>query len=153
VAEKKTQLVGKGFWTGIGLVVPIGLGMLLGSYFVRYSDGFLRGADQAEAGYESLVTDYTQFIEITGYRDLSQDGKINVLGSLVNKGSEPIGSIKVEAEFFDDKGEFVLERSEYISKKVQPGQTENFQISCGCKDQVVPAYKSITLKVVSAHNF
>lgn len=153
MVEKKTQLVGKGFWTGIGLVVPIGLGMLLGSYFVRLGDGLVRGDDPVEASYESLVSDYTKLIEITGYRDLSQDGKINVLGSLVNKGDEPIGSIKVEAEFFDDQGEFVLERSEYISKKVQPGQTENFQISCGCKDQTVPAYKSITLRVVSAHNF
>ncbi|QKE62056.1 hypothetical protein HNE05_01275 [Aquipseudomonas campi] len=153
MTDNKPTLISKGFWLGIGLIIPIGFGMTLGSQLIRTSEGILHSNRDADTNYTHIATDYTKLIKIEHFKDQSQNGVIDIVGSLLNTGNEPIGSIKIEAEFFNKNGEFVMERSEYIDKKIQPQEAENFQISCDCEKQTPQDYEKITLTVTSAHNF
>jgi len=153
VTDKKSTLINKGFWLGVGLIIPIGFGMIAASYFIILSQEIRRNNNNTDTNYAHITTDYTKLIKIESYKDQSQNGVIDIVGSILNTGDEPIGSIKIEAEFFNKDGEFVMERSEYIDKKIEPKEAENFQISCDCKDQITQEYDSITLKIVGAHNY
>lgn len=152
MSELKSQMVRKGFWIGIGLIIPMSMGILIGNQLTRYSvEESFAEADFDQEDYLEAYADLTKSIVIDKFQDKKQGSEINILGTITNKGSKPIGSIQLEAEFFNDKGEFVHEQTEYISKKIAPNESENFQIACGCKDKVFPEYKNITVRVVSAH--
>jgi hypothetical protein len=96
---------------------------------------------------------YLGLIKIDTYEDKTENGQLLVLGSLTNNGSKPASSIQLEAELFDDNGKFVYECNKYISNRVMPGESENFQIKCGCRDSMLPKYRSMNIRIVSVHNF
>lgn len=151
--SSNTSKIMNGFLTGIGFVLPIALGVWVGHKLVNYSaDSETYESDEYSA-YSDFTTDYAELISVEKFSDNSKDGKINILGSIINNGKVPVGSIKLEAEFFNAAGEFVQEQSTYISKKLSPNESENFQISCTCKGQLLPEYSKVTVRVVSAHSF
>lgn len=150
---ENTQLIKNGFWAGIGLILPVAAGIVLGNHLTNYSDAFMSVEAYEEETYSELLTDYSKNIVVDKFQDQRDGDKVNILGSITNTGSTAIGSIKLEAEFFDDKGEFVYEQTEYIDKKLAPNESENFLIACGCKDKKFPEYKTVTVSVVAAHNF
>jgi len=154
MANDKTQFISKGFWAGVGLIAPVAFAILIGNQLTRYSDTAFSAEDyEQEESYSELFTDHSQSIAVDHFKDQRDGEKVNILGSITNKGSTTVGSIRLEAEFFDDKGDFVYEQSEYINKKLAPNESENFLIACGCKDKNFPEYKSVTVRVVGAHDF
>jgi hypothetical protein len=87
------------------------------------------------------------------YEDKTKGGQLLILGSIRNNGSKPASSIQLEAELFDVNDKFVYECTEYISNEVMSGESENFQIKCGCRDSQLPEYSSINIRVIGAHSF
>jgi len=142
-----------GFLIGVGFILPIALGIWLGDRLVNFSGDSESYNSDEYSGFSEITTDYAKFIAVEKFVDRSKDGKINILGSIINTGSVSVGSIKLEAEFFNKEGGFVQEQSTYISKKLEPNESENFQISCTCKDQLLPEYEKVTVRVISAHSF
>ena len=148
--EEKRKTIRTGFWLGIGLIIPIAIGM----YFSSWISSTLYKYFSPSEEYESYmpVKNVEKNIIIESFRDVKLGNKVFINGSIINKGNKPLGSIQLEAEFFNEKGEFVYEESEYIKKTLAPNERENFQIKCGCTDVTFPEYKKVTVRVVSASN-
>lgn len=97
--------------------------------------------------------DKTGQVKIVKYHESKNGEQLLILGVTENTGNSAVGSIRIEAELLDDNGQMVYECSEYISKKVKAGEKENFQIKCGCSDQLAPEHSSVSLRVVSASSY
>nr|WP_298174654.1 FxLYD domain-containing protein [uncultured Pseudomonas sp.] len=153
MSSSSISKIRNGFLIGVGFILPIALGVWAGDKLVNYSGDSENYEIDEYSDFSEITTDYAELITVEKFSDKSKDGKINILGSVINKGKVSVGSIKLEAEFFNNEGEFVQEQSTYISKKLEPNESENFQISCTCKGQLLPDYKKVTVRVVSAHSF
>jgi hypothetical protein len=151
------KLIKAGFWIGIGFIVPsIGV-YILGTYLIYSMPSFWQSAAM-EDGKETMEqfmsnSDKTNQIKITQFREVKNGKQLLILGTVENTGESSVGSIRVEAELLDGDKQMVFECSEYMSKKLKQGETENFQIKCGCGDQPAPDHKSITVRVVQANSY
>ncbi|MES2820889.1 MAG: FxLYD domain-containing protein [Pseudomonadota bacterium] len=153
MSSSSMSKIKNGFLIGVGFILPIALGTWVGDKLISYSVDSDSYESDAYSDFSEITTDYAKSITVEKFSDMSKDGKINILGSIINKGKISIGSIRLEAEFFNSAGEFVQEQSTYINKQLEPNESENFQISCACKDQLLPEYTKVTVRVVSAHDF
>ena len=159
------QLVKYGFWLGIGFIIPL-LIFAVGSTFVSVlampaiMEVSLNHGSQissSETDDESSLSrfgfsnyDISSQVEIQDYRSRVDGNRVLILGSIINNSEKQVSSIQLEAEFTDENGEFVFECTDYISQKLKPLQVENFQISCGCGDNLFPAHSEFTVRVTSA---
>jgi hypothetical protein len=152
-----------GFWLGIGFIVPQMIVLYGGTVISILAmpammemsmNGDVDASPEvfSAAGITSQMDSKDQ-IKIDSYEDKSTDGQLLVIGSLTNNGAESVSSIQLEAELFDGDANFVYECTEYVNNKVMPGESENFQIKCGCRDSALPEYSSIKIEVIRAHNF
>jgi uncharacterized protein with ACT and thioredoxin-like domain len=153
MSDSKLLTIHKGFLAGLGLIVPIAAAVCLGNYLTQMTMNMLRDSERARAERTFQPIDIKKDIVIKEFRDQKLGNKINIVGTLANNSDKDIGSISLEAEFFNAKGEFVYERSEYITHTIPAKGTENFQITCGCSDQVFPEYETVTVKVVDAGGY
>ncbi|WP_339414467.1 FxLYD domain-containing protein [Pseudomonas sp. EA_35y_Pfl2_R5] len=153
MSSSSISKIKNGLLIGVGLLLPITAGVWAGNMLVNYVSSSESYESDDYSGYSELTTDYAELISVEKFTDKSKDGKVNILGTITNKGEVSVGSIKLEAEFFNNEGEFVQEQSTYISKKLAPNESENFQITCTCKGQSLPEYTKITVRTVSAHSF
>jgi len=151
-----------GFWLGVGFIIPQMVVMYGGTLLTFLAMPSMiemsSSSDDESSGIFDMggigsTLDKRKQIEVGDYEDKSKDGQLLILGVVTNKGDSPASSIQLEAELFDENEKFVYECSEYISNKVMPGETENFQIKCGCRDSQIPEYNSIKIRVVGAHGF
>jgi len=151
-----------GFWVGTGFIVPSLIVYFIGTYFViQMMPSFMEYSVGEDPMTEQKidVSDFTSKFDKTGqvkivdYRETMNGSQLLVLGSIKNTGATPASSISIEAELFDKDGKFVFECSDYISTKLQPSKSENFQIKCGCNKQGVPEYDSVSVRVVSASSY
>lgn len=147
------KLIKAGFWIGIGFIVPsIGV-YILGSQLL-YAMPVMWQTDATETMAQFMEdADKTRQVKITEFRESTDSNRLLILGVVENAGETPVSSIRLEAELFDDNKKMVFECSEYISKKLGKGERENFQINCGCGNQTVPEYSSISVRVISANNY
>jgi len=159
------QLVKYGFWLGIGFIIPLLL-FTVGSTFVSIlamptlmeaSMGYVGSKSSSETDDEGSFSsfgfsnyDISSQVEIQNYRSSVDGNRVLILGSIINNSEKQASSIQLEAEFTDENGEFVYECTDYISQKLKPSQSENFQISCGCGDNPFPTYSEFTVRVTSA---
>lgn len=87
-------------------------------------------------------------------REREIDNGVEILARVKNDGEHTWPNATVEAEFFDDKGEFVDECSDYIKNELKSGDTQNVKIKCGgCENNKLADYDSYTIKVVDASSF
>jgi len=153
------NLLKQGFVFGFGLVVPLMIGFILYNLFnykiydLLNSSGMPGVTDNPIESYESKQADAIKSVEVLEFKDVREGDFVMILGSIKNTSSNAIGSIKLEAEFFNEKNEFVYEESEYISKKLSPNEVENFAIKCGCANRKFPSYSKATVRVVDAGAF
>lgn len=144
----KWQLIKGGFWLGIGFVVPLLAVLLLGSWGAALS--FQAAMDST---LETGDTALEERIELKNYRAKQQGDRLLILGSVENTAQRKADLVELQAELFDEKGEFVYECSGSLDGGLGAGETENFQIRCGCEDSPVPQFSDLTLRVVSANSF
>ena len=141
----------KGFWLGIGFVIPLTAVMYAGAFLTMFAL-----PSMVEDSFETNMMsefDKTAQIKILDYREEMNGQRLLILGAVNNQGPDRVSSIRIEAELFDADDRFVYECSEYISRKLDAGESENFQIRCGCNDTQVPAHARINLRVVSANSY
>jgi len=89
-------------------------------------------------------------VKVLEFRESRNGPQLLILGTIENTGSDTLNSVSLQAELLDDQGKMVYECDEYVSQSIKAGAKENFQIKCGCHDKPVPAYKSVTVRVVKA---
>lgn len=156
-----------GFWLGIGFIIPQMIVLYSGTVLTVMSmPSMMESAYDIDSEYdvdendESIdISEFTdnfdvsKHIVIEEHRESLQGDQLLILGSIRNNGKKTASSIQLEAELMDEAGKFVYECSEYISKKIKKGESENFQIKCGCGKIPLPKYTSINLRVVSAVNY
>jgi hypothetical protein len=148
-------LLKQGFIFGFGLIVPLIVGHVIYSKISYSMAQEYYGDDDLSpsSSYIEKEEDYINKIELNGIKD-SRDGNfVMVTGTVKNTFSKKLSSIKLEAEFFNNKGEFVYEETEYVSKTLAPNEVENFAIKCGCTNRAIPEYAKVTVRVVSASNY
>lgn len=150
------KLIKAGFWVGIGFIIPTIGAYILGTYLVYSMPSLWQpGAESSKEAMEKMVAenDRTSQIRITSFREAKNGKQLLILGAVENTGESQVGSIRIEAELLDDNKQMVFECSEYISKKLNKGEKENFQVKCGCGDQAAPEHKSVNVRVVQASNY
>jgi len=153
---KQTKI---GFWIGIGFIIPSLIVYFIGTYLVIKITPFMYDSQEEKTEVEYDIKNYasdfdkSEQIKIVKFRETTTNNQLLILGSIKNTGSTPVRSINLEAELFDSNDVFVYECSEYISKKIQPAEEENFQIKCGCGKQPLPEYENIKVNVVSASSY
>lgn len=151
------RLIKIGFWIGIGFIIPSVGANMVGIYLAYSMPSFWQ--DVALGNTDETIqsakadNDKPSQLTIVQSKELKNGKQLLILGTVENKGESSVGSIRIEAELLDDHKQMVFECSEYISKKLKKGEQENFQIKCGCGDQPVPAYRSVSVRVVDAANY
>ncbi|MES2673832.1 MAG: FxLYD domain-containing protein [Pseudomonadota bacterium] len=152
--ELNRSVFRQGIVFGFGLLIPLALCSItynIISYKIvqaRYEKD-----SPAHESYVSTEEENIKHIEIQSFKDTRDGNFVMVTGSVKNTGSKKISSIKLEAEFLNDKGEFVYEETEYVSKSLAPNEVENFAIKCGCTNRTIPEYAKITVRVVGASGY
>lgn len=153
----KWKFIKVGFWLGIGFIIPqlvvLSSGTILS--IVAVPPMVEKSMEGAEGVMSDFTSDYDviEQIKIEKYRQESRGNKLFILGAIKNVGNKKASSIQLEAELLNQEGEFVFECSEYISRSLQPQDVENFQITCGCGKNPIPAFSDISLRVVNASTF
>jgi len=144
------NLIKSGFWFGFGLIVPLVLAVAGATYFA-YQIVYLTTVEDYQETYDSyLIGGDVSNIVLGEYRQIMQGKQLLISGSFTNTNDEEVSSVEIEAELFNEKGEFVYECSESIYRSIGAGANENFQIKCGCSENGLPEFKSAELKVVKA---
>ena len=147
-----------GFLLGIGFMIPSALidSILIGASYATVSSAIeveLDGDYEESTNEVFAVVDHVQSIELGLYTTTMQGMQLLVQGSFKNVGDIKLDSVEIEAELFDKDGKFVYECSDYISRRFEPQQEENYQIKCGCSKNGLPEYKTINLTVVNASSY
>lgn len=151
MADEGEKRIWQGFSLGLGLLIPMALAVMVGEAGWSVISGFIYASSDTNPEYAEWDKDYSADVEVTTFRDTQLGNEVLILGTVKNNAKKTLSSIEIEAEFFDEKGQFVYETSTALKRsKLQPGQLENFQISCGCKDKPFPAYKRVKVSVVAA---
>lgn len=124
---------------GNGMLFGIGLGITFGliTYFITES---MQKDVFGDVSIEQVV--------ISNNHDVKQDNQVYILGSLENKSSKPIRSLSLEVDFYNQKGEFIDQYSEYVRGSIKPMEKRNFKIECGCEKKPAPNYASYKIHVV-----
>ncbi|MEN8188728.1 MAG: hypothetical protein ABFS19_02690 [Thermodesulfobacteriota bacterium] len=156
-----TQKIKAGFWLGIGFMIPLTLASIVTlvisvaatPLIVKKSFEQVEEVQEDNTAFDFANQDLKDQVEIVERRESRQGNRLLILGVVANNGPKQVGSINIQAELFDEKGEFVFECDEYISRKIKTGDKENFQIRCGCGDEKVPEYKTMNLRIISANNY
>ncbi|MCU7852625.1 MAG: FxLYD domain-containing protein [Candidatus Thiodiazotropha sp. (ex Monitilora ramsayi)] len=140
-----------GFWLGVGFILPQIAVLYSGTIMTMFAMPSMM-EETFEENFLSEI-DKSKQINVLEYREKMNGKRLLILGSVKNEGSENASSIQLEAELLDSDGRFVFECSKYINKKLKPGETENFQINCGCGDTIAPEHSSVNVRVVSASSY
>ncbi|MFZ6800079.1 hypothetical protein [Undibacterium sp. Di24W] len=147
------EIFRKGFILGLGMLIPLVVVLFI-SNVVNYKISNFFYSDEAYSNpYKSKEEDHIKSIQVQSFHDTREGDFVMVIGKIKNSGKEKVSSIKLEAEFFNEKGEFVYEESEFISKSLAPNEEENFVIKCGCTKRKFPEYSKVTVKVVGANAY
>ena len=149
------KLIKTGFWLGIGFIIPTILVDVVTIASAWVVTPMVMNADFEELDGESFSFGQADAskIEINSQREMMNGNQLLVLGEFTNRNEKAINTIELEADLFDEDGVFVYQCSEYISKKVEAGAIENYQIKCGCSKNGVPDYDTLKVNVVSASSY
>jgi hypothetical protein len=154
----KWKLVKIGFLLGIGFIIPQMIALYSGTLVAMFVLPKVMEASFDESGAEAIESymssyDKTSQIRIDEYRETINGNQLLILGSISNTGKARVSSVELEAELKDAEGKMVYECSEYITRDLKEGDTENFQIKCGCGKTPVPEYRTIDVRVVRASTY
>ena len=95
--------------------------------------------------------DFTKELQVTLTETRVSENRIDVFGKLENVGNHTWERITVEAEFFDQSGQFLDEASEYMSVSLLPESEENFRLTLSNPaDRITKGDPNVVLKVAGA---
>lgn len=141
------------------VIATIVRGFMLGLGFTAAAVGVLYVAQMylmshlqtmTESGAASMITDrgekLRKEIVLSDIEEQKIDGRVSVIGTLKNGGSQPAGGLQIEVDLFK-KDKFVDQYSTYISGSVAPGESRHFKVACGCKDSSPAEHDSYKVTV------
>ena len=139
-------IVGRGFLLGAGFSVALGVAVLIGRQVSSHQVAEQSETMQAELSGEELQKD----IAISGAEEVKHDGVTAIIGTATNHGKKAAHGIHIQANLFNhDK--FVDQYSTYLTGAIQPGKSQYFKISCGCKDTPPAEHDSYKLEVLGGY--
>jgi len=139
-------IVGRGFLLGAGFLIALGIAAIIGWKVSSH-----RVAEQTETMQEELGgKDLEKDIAITGVEEVKHDGTTVIIGTATNHGKKAAHGIHIQANLFNhDK--FVDQYSIYLTGAIEPGKSQYFKISCGCKDSPLAEHDSYKLEVLGGY--
>jgi hypothetical protein len=139
---RAVMIVGRGFLLGVGF--SIALGALF--FFVNQKVTGQTDAMQAKLAEGNQAKD----IALTGIEETKHDGVLAILGTATNHGKSAVRGIHIQANLFShDK--FVDQYSTYLTGSIEPGKSQYFKISCGCKDTPPAEHDGYKLEVLGGY--
>jgi hypothetical protein len=139
-------IVGRGFLLGVGFSFALGIAAVIGWQVSSH-----RVAEQTETMQEELAgKDSEKDIALTGVEEVKHDGTTAIIGTATNHGKKAAHGIHIQANLFNhDK--FVDQYSTYLTGTIEPGKSQYFKISCGCKDTPPAEHDSYKLEVLGGY--
>ncbi|HEY6621586.1 MAG TPA: FxLYD domain-containing protein [Steroidobacteraceae bacterium] len=140
------KIVGRGFLLGVGFSIAFGIFAFLAE---RWSSH--RTQEQAESFQEAFAKkNLGKDIALTNVEEVKRDGTVVIIGFATNKGKAAVRGFHIQANLFNhDK--FVDQYSTYITGTLEPGKSQYFKISCGCKDTAPAEHDSYKLEVLGGY--
>jgi hypothetical protein len=139
-------IVGRGFLLGLGFSFALGIAAIVGYQVSSHRTVEQTEAMQAELGGKDLE----KGIAITGAEEVKHDGTTAIIGTAMNHGKKAAHGIHIQANLFNhDK--FVDQYSTYLTGAIEPGKSQYFKISCGCKDTPPAEHDSYKLEVLGGY--
>ena len=90
-------------------------------------------------------------VRVASHRVERRHGDNVVLGMLRNDGEATVGSVRVEAAYFDAAGRLVDLCGWYIAAKIAPSEEKPFKVSCGgTPERPAPEGAAVKLRLVEA---
>jgi hypothetical protein len=140
------RIVGRGFLLGVGFSIAFGIFALAAERWSAH-----QAIAQAEIFQESLpARNSVKDIALSNVEEVKHDGATVIIGTATNNGKKAARGINIQANLFNhDK--FVDKYSTYLTGAIDPGKSEYFKISCGCKDTPPAEHDSYKLEVLSGY--
>jgi hypothetical protein len=140
------KVVGRGFLLGLGFSVALGAAAVIGQEWSSH-----RSAEQVEA-LEAAQTDKhaERDIALTGVEEVTHDRTTVIIGTATNHGKTGARGIDIQVNLFNH-GKFVDQYSTYLKGAIEPGKSQYFKISCGCKDTPPAEHDSYKLEVLGGY--
>jgi hypothetical protein len=140
------SIAGRGFLLGVGFSIALGIAVLIGRQVSSHQVAEQTETMQAELGGRDLEKD----IAISGVEEVKHDGTTAIIGTATNHGKKAAHGIHIQANLFNhDK--FVDQYSTYLTGAIEPGKSQYFKISCGCKDTPPAEHDSYKLEVLGGY--
>ena len=139
-------IVGRGFLLGVGFSIALGIAVFMGQQVSSHQMAERTELMQSEGGEKDLEKN----IALTEVSEVKHDGATVIIGTATNNGKKAAHGIHIQANlFYHDK--FVDQYSTYLTGAVQPGKSQYFKISCGCKDTPPAEHDSYKLEVLGGY--
>ena len=148
--------VAQGFAFGLGFAAAAAL-----AWFVaREATGLaaeLGGAVAAKgaartAALPAAVPGTASDVRVASHRIERRNGDAVTIGTLRNEGEAMVGSVRVEAAYFDAAGKLVDLCGYYVAARIAPGEEKPFKVSCGgTPERPAPESASVRLRLVEAY--
>lgn len=167
------QTIKTGFLLGIGFTIPLAAIEFLSikySFYTmeqladEYSESMYENAGEqigsneqesdtlTQEEFDKYNKSYVKDISLSAHETTKQQGQLLITGSFINKAKVAVNTVEIEAELFYQDN-FVYECSSYINMSIEPEQSENYMIRCGCKDSETPEFDQIKVKVTRASSY
>jgi hypothetical protein len=139
-------IVGRGFLLGVGFSVALGIAVFIGQQVASHQMAERTETMQAEVGER----DPEKNIALTDVSEVKHDGATVIIGTATNHGKKAAHGIHIQANLFNhDK--FADQYSTYLTGAIEPGKSQYFKISCGCKDTPPAEHDSYKLEVLGGY--
>jgi len=143
IFRRALAIFGRGILLGLGFGISVGAIMYVAQMLMARSIGTSSTvAVRLEANLNDLALS-----NLEEHKDGSRDW---IVGSVTNGGKEPVRGVQIEADLFKG-GKFVDQYSTHISGTLKPGESRNFKITCGCRDDAPADHDSFKVKVTSLY--
>ena len=145
----------QGFAFGLGFAVAACIAWFVAREVTGLA-GELAGAGGAKssartAAMPAAVPATAADVRVTSHRVERRNGDTVVLGMLRNDGDAMVGSVRVEAAYFDAAGRLVDLCGWYVAPKIAPGEEKAFKIACGgTPERPAPESASVRLRLIEA---
>ncbi len=147
--------IGTGLLYGIGFFIVMAI-FMWGStfYFENKREEMLYG--DAESGE---CKDYKRCMESSGLvlgvtSERITEEEFVLFGNIRNEGNTEWTTVDVQAELFDEEGNYIDECKSYVDKRVFPGETTNFKLDCSkCSTVNLENYHSYKVSITDANTY
>jgi hypothetical protein len=146
----------QGFAFGVGFAVAAGIAWFVAREVTGLAGEF-GGAVAAKtsartAAMPMAMPGAVADVRVASHRIERRHGDAVVLGTLKNEADATVGSVRVEAAYYDAGGRLVDLCGWYIAPRLAPGEEKPFKIACGgTPERPAPESASVKLRIVEAY--